>query len=234
MSEPQVLLSGLRPSRHGERRTTVGVRGALLGLLLVGLHLLGLACQGRNLLALDTPVDGHLVDDPVPVVSVAARVGTNYDPDSVAVRIDGVDLVSALGLTPPFSDESGVVNVNGTPVTVSGFTFELGFNPRPLSLAAAGLPAGAHTVELAATNAKLTTITRSADIEIIGPMTLELTEATAAGLPLGPESAGAEGTLVNASLGQPLAAPPVPVANGGEVRPGFVPAASARAAGGTP
>jgi hypothetical protein len=54
------------------------------------------------------------------------------------------------------------------------------------------------------------------------------------GLPLGPQDAGSEGVLVNATVGQPFAAPPVFFGDGSELRSGFVEVSEALIAGSAP
>jgi hypothetical protein len=202
-------------------RTPAGRRVLLLGVLLAGAWSLGPSCRGQNVLALDAPVDGHLYDDPTPVVAVQARVGSGYDAGAVQVRLDGVDVISALGLVPPFSGAGGVVDVNGTPVTISNFD-------------ATGFGLGAHGAELQATASQGGILTRMAGFELTGPLAQAASALVSAGLPDGAQDAGAEGTLVDASLGEPLVGPPVAFPSGGEMRAGFVPVARARGQGGTP
>jgi hypothetical protein len=211
-------------------------RVVALALLLAGALALGFACPGANVVALDRPADGLFVEDPDPAVRVAGRVGSSYAMTTVELRLDGVDLIDALGLTPPFSGASGVVSIGGSSVTISDFSFTAGagVTQRPISLQAEGLALGAHAVELEARNAQGTIVTRHADFEITDPFALAGEDLPAAGQPAGAQGAGAEGVLANSALAAPLAAPPVPLSGGGELRAGFVPAAAARTQGGTP
>jgi len=84
------------------------------------------------------------------------------------------------------------------------------------------------------TKFNLQVVNDAAAFEVIGPFTLEAEVLASAGLPEAPLDAGAEGFLLNATLGQPFAAPPVGLSGGGELRPGFVEASEALVAGGMP
>jgi hypothetical protein len=99
------------------------------------------ACPRRSIVA---PLPGLVVDDPS--VVLAARVATAFDPMSVEVRVDGVDLIAALGLTPPFTNVSGTVSIGGQPIQVTAFRYDtsLAGNPEPVDAILTGLPEGAH------------------------------------------------------------------------------------------
>jgi hypothetical protein len=194
--------------------------------------LLAAPCGLRSIV-IDAPFDGALLEDPGHTVALAARVGTNFDPGSVEVRLDGVDLVAALGLVPPFSDASGVVVIGATPVSISEFSFTTNTNPRLVDLVASGLALGPHALEVEGEkNDASGSVVDLAGFEIFDPFAF----AAEALVPGGarPRDAGAEGTLFGATLGQPLATPPVALADGGELRSGFVEASEALIAGGAP
>ena len=194
--------------------------------------LLAAPCGFRSIV-IDAPFDGALLEDPGHGVALAARVGPNFDPATVEVRLDGVDLVAALALVPPFSEASGVVVIGSTPVSITGFSFTTDTNPRLVDLVASGLDLGAHALEVEGDkNDGSGSVVDSAGFQIFEPFSL----AAEALVPGGarPRDAGSEGTLFGATLGQPLAAPPVALADGGELRTGFVEAAEALIAGGAP
>lgn len=193
--------------------------------------LLGPRC-GFKSIVIDEPMDAVLLDDPSHTVVASARVGTNFDATSVEVRLDGVDLVAALGLVPPFSNAGGSVLVGSDLVTVSAFSFTLG-SPRLIDLAASGLPVGPHS--LAVEGDKQDGSGSAADsvaFEILDPFSLAAELVAPAGR--GPANAGAEGTLFGSSLGEPLAAPPVTLSGGDELRSGFVEVSEAFLSGGGP
>jgi hypothetical protein len=207
------------------------LRPRLLALTALLPALLAAPCGLRSIV-IDSPFDGALLEDAAHAVSLSARVGTNFDLASVEVRLDGVDLVAALGLVPPFSGASGVVLVGPDPIAISGFSFT-GGNPRFVDLVAGGLPLGAHVLEVEGDkNDGSSSVIDTAGFEIFDPFSL----AAEAIVPSGarPRDAGAEGTLFGATLGQPLAAPPIAISDGGELRSGFVEASEALIAGGAP
>ena len=106
----------------------------LLAVLAIVPALLAARC-GLQSIVIDAPFHGALLEDPGHAVALAARVGTNFDMASVEVRLDGVDLVAALGLVPPFAGASGVVVIGSTPVSISQFSFSQS-NPRLVDLVA--------------------------------------------------------------------------------------------------
>jgi len=163
-----------------------------------------LGCPGPRIV-IEEPRDGLIVDDPAPQIPVAARMPPAFDPTTIEVRLDGVDLIDALGLVPPFADEGGVVLVAGEPVGVSAFSFTTG-NPQRVELELSDLPAGPH------------------EIEVFGTKTGGASQLRSA----------AEGVLAHAAVGASLAGAPVPLADGGELRAGFAPAAEARIQGANP
>jgi hypothetical protein len=205
--------------------------------MLVGLSLalLGGSCGRFKTILIDEPVEGLLLDDPSPAVMAAARVGNNFDASTVEVRFNGVDLIQALGLTPPFSGASGVVMIGGEAIAVADFTYQTNTSPDRIDLSASGFALGAHTFEVeGSVTGGGALVSRSVGFEILAPLVVGLGAVPSAGLPQGPADLGSEGVLVNASLGQPIAAPPVGLTGGGELRSGFVPATEGLIAGGTP
>jgi len=170
-----------------------------------------------------------VVDDPT--VALAAQVATAFDPLSVEVRVDGVDLIAALGLVPPFTDASGTVSIGGQPVQVSAFRYNTATagNPKLVSAALGGLPEGAH--ELAVSGLRVSNgqlVTDSHPFVVSSPLALALDVVPASANRTG---AAGGGTLAYGTLGASLAGPPVGLSDGGELRPGFVPAAEGRIAG---
>ena len=204
----------------------------LLALAALAPALLAAPC-GKRSIVIDAPFDGALLEDPSHGVALAARVSTNFDPATVEVRLDGVDLVAALGLVPPFSDASGVVVIGSTPVSITGFSFTTDTNPRLVDLVASGLDLGAHALEVEGDKSDGSgSVVDAAGFGIFDPFAL----AAQALVPSGarPRDAGSEGTLFGATLGQPLAAPPVALSDGGALRSGFIEASEALIAGGVP
>lgn len=208
-------------------------RSRLLALIAILPALLAAPC-GQRSIVIDAPFDGALLEDPGHSVSLSARVGTNFTLASVEVRLDGVDLVAALGLVPPFAGASGVVVVvvGSSPIAISEFSFTTG-NPRRVDLVADGLPLGAHALEVAGDkNDGSGSALDAAGFGIFDPFAL----AAEAIVPGGarPRDAASEGILFGATLGQPFAAPPIALSDGGELRSGFVEVSEALIAGGAP
>jgi hypothetical protein len=174
------------------------------------------------------PRAGLLSDDPSLAVDV--RVGRNFASTSAAVRVDGVDLIAALGLIPPFAGASGSVAIGGELVTVTNFSYAIpSSDPVAVTATLSGLAAGAHLLEASALPSGGGPATvKSASFAVVEPFTRFSDVMASAGTP--PPGAVAIGTRAGtASLGEPLAAPPVGLAGGGSLRAGFVPAAHGRA-----
>ena len=147
--------------------------------------------------AIATPTPNLVVDDPA--LTVAARVATGFDPLSVEVRVDGVDLIDALGLVPPFSGVSGTVSIGGNPVQVSGgyaYDTSVAGNPKPVDAVLSGLAEGAHQLEVSGvriSNAQLV-----ADLHpfvISSPLGLALGVVPASANRSGPVAAGRHARL---------------------------------------
>jgi hypothetical protein len=171
------------------------------------------------------------VDDPSGTIASAGRVGTNFDEASVEVRLDGVDLIAALSLTPPFTDVGGTLVIGSDVVTVSGFDFKL-TNPRRIELVASGLSQGAHDLEVEAEKIGGGLVLDAAAFEVIAAFQSKASHVAAAGS--GPQHAGSQGILFSSSLGEPLAALPVGLSGGGQLRSGFVEVSEALSSGGAP
>ncbi len=215
------------PHRPFRRLSTL----ALLCLLAV--LLLGARCRFTGI-SIDAPAAGLILD--AQPVAVLARLASSFDSQTVEVRLDGVDLIDALGLTPPFSGQGGVVNVGGDLVTVANFTFN---DPDPgvktVSLELSDLDTDEHLLEVEGVRLGVDLLTVASDFTTVDFFTQELELVPAAGLPGGPEQTGEGGSiLANATLGDPLAGPPIAVSDGGEIRSGFVEAAEGRIAGAGP
>jgi len=175
------------------------------------------------------PRAGLLSDDPA--LDVDVRVGRNFAPTSAGVRVDGVDLIAALGLTPPFAGASGSVSIGGNLVAVTGFSYAIpSTDPVAITATLAGLPAGDHVLEAdALPQGGGAATVKTAAFAVVEPFTDEAELIASAGTP--PPAPVALGTRAgNASLGEPLAAPPVALAAGDALRAGFVPVARGRAA----
>lgn len=209
------------------RRSPVAVL-CLGAVLLLG----GICTSGKKLtIRIDEPDVGALLDDPT--VHGRGRIALDFDLTTVEVRVDGVDLIDALGLEPPFLDKSGSVTIGTDTVTVLDFDFLSLDGPYVVSLALEGLPAAAHV--LAMEGVKETggdPIERTRPFDVVEPFGLAVDHLPAAAR-RAPAPTGTS-MLLGPSLGQPLASPPVPTAGGDELRAGFPPAAGARIAGGSP
>lgn len=171
-----------------------------------------------------------LSDDPT--LDVEVQVGRNFAPASAVVRVDNVDLIAALGLTPPFAGASGIVTIGADRVTVTGFSYAIpSSDPVAITATLAGLSAGDHVIEADALPQGGGAATgRSVSFSVVEPFTDEARVIASSGTP--PPAPVALGTRAGAaSLGEPLAAPPVALAGGDALRAGFVPAAHGRAAG---
>jgi hypothetical protein len=172
----------------------------------------------------ETPGDGGLVDDASVQVQVA--YGRDLAAAGNELRIDGVELIAALSLVPPFSDAGGVVSIGGTPVTVSDFDYEIpAQDPVVIRVKLAGLDPGLHAIEGRGFDLFSVPVAKTTSFELLAdPMTLELDGVASAG---GRATPVISGTRVGkSSLGESLASPPVALSGGaGSVRQGFVPAA---------
>jgi hypothetical protein len=156
----------------------------------------------------------------------------------VEVRLDGVDLIAALGLASPFSGQSGPVSIASGVVIVSDFSF---LAPpggvAALSLQVTGLVAGDHDLQVKGMRRNNGTLhSDTAHFAVLGDVFAQRSRAlTASGRANGAEMTPQKGTVLQgATLAEPFAAPPVRFPGGGELRPGFVPVAEAHAAGGSP
>ncbi len=196
-------------------------------LLWVVAALVATACQPRVMITL--PRANALVDDPG--VAIAATVAQSFTPTASIVRLDGVDLVAALGLTPPFANASGSVVIGADTIAVTSFSWTIPpSGPVAIAATLTGLPSTDHVLEVQAFPAAGgTSVTRSRPFAVVEPMTLEAHEIASAGTPPPPPVSGPHAG--NATLGEPLAAPPVALSGGGELRAGYVPAAQGRAGG---
>jgi hypothetical protein len=172
----------------------------------------------------ESPPDGGLVDDATVQVQVA--YGRDLGAHLNELRIDGVELIGSLGLTPPFADAGGVVSIGGTPITVSDFDYEIpAEDPVVVRAKLAGLDPGLHAVAGRGFDLLGTPVSKATGFELLAdPMTLELDVAASAGGRATPVISGT--SIGKSSLGESLASPPVGLSGGaGSVRQGFVPAA---------
>jgi hypothetical protein len=203
-----------------------------LGVAALAVGLGGRCGGGFKTIAIDAPTQAAILDETP--VAIEARVEGGFDQASVEVRIGGVDLIAALGLAPPFSGAGGQVLVGSDLLTISGFDFTGVGNPRLISLDVEGLSLGPHTVEVLGLDQSAQLVLRSVTFQLVDHFTQRAGVLAAAGLPEGPApiAGGAGGELANATFGQPFAAPPIPLSDGSELRPGFVEVAEASIAGG--
>jgi len=192
--------------------------------------LLGSGCP-LSTVAIQSPRTSSLQDDPA--ISLDVMVGRNFVQTATVVRVDGVDLIAALGLTPPFAGASGNVTIGSDLVAVSNFSYVIPAATNPIRLTAtlAGLSAGDHTLEAEAPPPGGGTPTIKSNLFAVAlPFTKELEVIASAGTP--PPGLLVIGNHVGgATLGESLAGPPVGIAGGGTLRSGFVPAAQGRAGG---
>jgi hypothetical protein len=181
--------------------------------------------------SIQAPREAQLVDDPSVVVS--ARVLSALDETSGALRVDGVDLLAALGVVPPFTGVAGVVQIGGVPVQISELDWATApGGPDDVSVRLTGLAPGAHLVKLEASYpgpGELRSATRG--FTVSGPLALALESWDAGGLAAGAQAlTGGEASA--ASLGAAHAGGEIPFASGDSLHEGL-PAAAA-ALGGTP
>jgi hypothetical protein len=208
---------------HQSRAILLGVLGLLL------LTNTGVRCKTFNSVVIDLPKAEAIFDsDPVPV---SVRIGPSFDPLSVEMLLNDTDLIAALGLTPPFSGAGGVANVGGDLVTVSNFNFPGGTGVKFVTLELSALDTDDQELVVRATHANLSQIERLRAFVFVDFFTQELEILSAAGLAEPVQSEVGGSILANASLGDPFAAPPVSLTDGGTLRQGFVEAAEGLIAG---
>jgi hypothetical protein len=176
------------------------------------------------------PRVGALEDDPG--VAIEVRVPQSFVPTASVVRMDGVDLIAALGLTPPFAGAGGNVVIGADTIAVSDFTYAIPpTGPVVITATLTGLPAADHTLQTQAQpNAGGGPNLKNRVFAVVEPMALAAEVIASSGTPALPPVTGNHAG--NATLGEPLAAPPVALSNGaGELRAGYVPAAQGRSGG---
>jgi hypothetical protein len=202
-------------------------RSAHLALVVLGGLALGAPCTAPfSTVKVDKPRTQQLFDDPAPLVQGAGRVGTNFSLASIEVLLDGVDLVAALGLTPPFQNQGGAVSLPSGPVTVSGFSVFSPGGQHSVAFAVAGLTQSAHTHEISAVRtADLAVVTSSVSFSLVSPLGLvaQVVPAAARALP----AIAPGGVLAHQTAGEPSVAGSLPIPGGGELRSGFTPVAEA-------
>lgn len=209
-------------------------RSLRLLLLACTAALVAARCGPLRTIVLQAPDQGALVSQGAGV-AVAGRIGRVFDPATAAFEVDGVDLVAALGLTPPFSDAGGAVLVGADVVAVSGFSYDPTLPGDPaFSLLLEGLSPGDHQVQVSAErSADGTLVAKARGFAVVGGFVQELPALGSAGLPTGPLPVGS-GLLANQSAGRALAAPPIALSGGGTLRSGHVEAVERRIAAGGP
>jgi hypothetical protein len=192
--------------------------------------LVGARGCGGVAVQISAPADETLIDEPL--LSAAASIGSAHLLSSIEVRVDGVDLVDALGLVPPFENESGFVVIGSDVWTVTGFGIQPSAGgPRLVELELGGVPLGPHALAVSAMRSGGIVVTANADFERVAGFTLEAEVLDVGGRAKGPE--GSPTLLFGASLGQPLAGS-AGLSGGGALRQGFVETAQARVAGAGP
>ena len=190
---------------------------------------LGPTCGGVAGVRFDEPAANALTADGS--VEVVARTGV--DLGEASLELEQVGLADALGLTPPFQDQSGFVVVAGSPIAVTGFSIFTADGSRHVHASLAGLPPGVFRLEVSGRNPQ-TNVTNQVQVSfrVVDHFTLDATDLPAAGLPGGVAVSETEGILANASLGQAIAAPPVATLGGQTIRSGYVERAEALISGG--
>jgi hypothetical protein len=190
---------------------------------------LGAPCPGGQPLTtvkLDQPRAAQLFDDPSPLVRGAGRVGTNFALGSIEVRLDGVDLVSALGLTPPFQSQGGAVVLPSGSVTISGFAVHTPGGQHSVSFDVAGLAESPHTLEISALRiVNPAVVAASTSFALISPLGIAAQGFPAAARAVPAAAPG--GVLAHQTAGEAGAAAPVAIPGGSQLRSGFVPVAAA-------
>jgi hypothetical protein len=194
-------------------------------LLLVGVaSLLATGCPPPNV-SIPKPRANALADDPT--VAIEVLVPRRFTAEASTVTLDGVDLVAALGLVPPFADAAGNVVIGGQPVAISDFDYEIpASGPVVIRATLSGLAVDDHVLDAQA-QPVVSGSFRSRIFAVVEPMTLEAEVIASSGTPAPPLVIGNH--VGNATLGESLAGPPVGRAGGGSLRSGYVPAAQARA-----
>jgi hypothetical protein len=116
-------------------------------------------------------------------------------------------------------------------IAVTGFSWTVPpSGPVVITATLTGLASNDHVLEAQAFPAGGgASVTKSRPFAVVEPMTLEAHAIASAGTPPPPPVSGPHAG--NATLGEPLAAPPVALSGGGELRGGYVPAAHGRTGG---
>lgn len=182
-----------------------------------------------------SPGPGELVVETTPI-DVTGRTGRAFDPLTTVFEVNGVDLISALGLTPPFTDESGFVTIGPDVVAVSG----LSYDPTPpgdvqFAFVLDGLSVGDYLIEVASErNSDGAVVSRTQAVSVVGGFSQAVPTFSSAGLPGEAIVTGVAGAIANQAVGQAVAAPPVSDAGGGEILSGHIEAVEETIAAGGP
>lgn len=191
--------------------------------------LLSTGCPPMNVM-ITKPRVNALEDDPG--VAIEVQVPRRFVLTASTLRMDGVDLIAALGLVPPFAGAGGNVVIGPDTVAVSGFTYSIPPTGNIVITATlAGLPAADHALEAEAVpSGGGANQIKTRSFAVVEPMTLEAEVIASSGTPPPPPVPGNHAG--NVTLGESLAAPPVALSGGaGELRAGYIPAAQARSGG---
>jgi hypothetical protein len=174
----------------------------------------------------DSPRHLQIVDDPA--VPVLARFGQNIDPATSEIRLDGVELLDALGLVPPFTGAGGIVVIGSQTVTVSGFEYVI-VPPQPqrVRFTLTGLDPAAHVIELRGVNAlsELQTSTRTFSVSTPLALAVDTFDAGGSAAPKGLTSGSAYAT----SLAPPWSAGHIEFSDGSSIGTAVAGAAAALA-----
>jgi len=193
----------------------------VLTALVVGSVLFVLGCPPRSPVRLTSPGPGEIFTSGTLVLdgSLAGSVLL----ESVSVELDGVDLVVALGLTPPFENAAGVVMIDGAPVDVVDLDLVAPPDSRAILRGRIeGLAGGAHVLQVASDRSGGDSVAQVRDFELVDGLAEAAQAVLASGLHGGPQVSQSGDILVNAALGEPLVGPVAVGTGGEEFRPGIV------------
>lgn len=218
----------MRGSRTLAARRAQSRRSLALGLLLVA-GTLGSTCNPPRV-TIQTPRDAQLIDDASVVMS--GRVARPLDETTGELLVNGVDLIDALGVVPPFVDVAGVVLIGGELIQVSEFHWIAAPQTADaVSVRLTGLPPAFHLLELRAEDQAAALHAASASFAVSEPLALVLESWDAGGQRFGTQALPL-GEASTASLGAAVAGGSIPLAGGASLHEGL--AASAAALGGNP
>jgi hypothetical protein len=180
----------------------------------------------------DSPRHLQIVDDPA--VPVVARFGQNIDAATSEILLDGVDLIAALGLVPPFTGAGGVVVIGSQSVTVSAFEYLIAPpQPQRVRFTLTGLDPTTHVIELRGVNALSELQIGTRTFSVSTPLVLAL-DALDAGGNAAPKGLVSGSSASATSLAPPWSAGRIEFSDGSSIGTAVAGAAAALAPGGAP